>query len=57
MRFRTGDSCADGSCTPEPYVKITDRGNIWITLPGDVVSHMLTPGDARKLLRELEAAV
>ena len=50
--------CVDGSCgLPEPYVNLTPSGNVWITLPGDNESHMLAPGEARRLMRELEAVV
>lgn len=55
-----GWSCnTDSGCcgAPLPYVKVTEQGNIWIMLPGDNAGHMLAPGEARRLFRELEEVV
>ena len=49
--------CSDGGCAPLPYVKVTEQGNIWLMLPGDNAGHMLAPGEARRLFRELELVV
>lgn len=52
------DRARRGACVPEPYVRtVTEQGSVWITLPGDTVSHMLTQGEARRLFRELEDVV
>lgn len=52
------DRARRGACVPEPYVRtVTSQGSVWITLPGDTMSHMLTAGEAHRLFRELEDVV